>query len=205
MKDSLSDGSILWAYLRWDSDTLPKFIYISWTGEGVTGQRKALFSSHSVQMEKYFTDTGLLSHVTINARTEEDIKESEIKAKVSKAMGVSYDKAQGDKSRFQQTSEGAGATFKSVKKAYKLVTKGSVKTKRTQVEVKQDDREAFWSEQRKTDESRRRQQAGVVPQARAEQAKLTKQREKFWKNNQAKVIKQLYLIFKCLIVEFGLF
>ena len=185
LKDSLSDGGIFWAYLRWDSDTLPKFVYISWCGEGVTGTRKGLFSSHSVQMEKYFTDAGLLSHTTINARVEEDIQEAEIKKNVSKAMGVSYDKAQGDKSRFQQSAEGAGATFKNVKKAHKLVTKGSVKTKKTQVEVKQDQREAFWSEQRKADEARRRAQQGVVPQARAEQAKLAGERQKFWKQNKA--------------------
>jgi hypothetical protein len=142
LKDSLSDGSILWAYLRWDSDTLPKFIYISWCGEGVTGTRKAMFMSHSQQMETFFAKSGLLSHVTINARVEADIVEKEIGVKVSKAMGVSYDKAQGDKSRFQQTAEGAGATFKQVKQAKNLVTKSSVgPTKKTEVEIKQDQRE----------------------------------------------------------------
>jgi hypothetical protein len=40
LKDSLSDGSIYWAYFRWDSDTLPKFVYISWCGEGVTVTNK---------------------------------------------------------------------------------------------------------------------------------------------------------------------
>jgi hypothetical protein len=121
-------------------------------------------------------------------------------------MGVSYDKAQGDKSRFQQSQEGAGATFKSVKKAHGLVTKGNVVTKKTQVEVKQDQREEFWSEQRKADEARRqvclfvclfvslkkkneKAAANNVPEARAEQTKLVKQREKYWKDNQAKGIK----------------
>jgi hypothetical protein len=82
MKDELGDGSICWAYLRWNSDTLPKFVYISWSGEGVTGQRKALFMSHSQQMEAYFQKSGLLCHVSIDARVEKDIDEKEIGVKV---------------------------------------------------------------------------------------------------------------------------
>ncbi len=98
LKDELSDGSIYWAYLRWESANLPKFIFISWCGEGVTGQTKGKFSAHNQDMENFFSKSGLLSHVSLNARQESDLDEKDLTMKVTRAQGVSYDKAQGDKS-----------------------------------------------------------------------------------------------------------
>ncbi len=47
----MSDGSIYWAYVRWEADNLPKFVFISWCGEGVTGQTKGKFSAQALDMK----------------------------------------------------------------------------------------------------------------------------------------------------------
>ncbi len=98
LKDELSDGSIYWAYIRWGSNDMAKFVYISWCGEGVTGTVKGKFSMHALQMQEFFDKSGIILHVAINARREADLDEKDLSVKVSRAQGVSYDKAQGDKS-----------------------------------------------------------------------------------------------------------
>ena len=55
-----------------------KYVFISWCGEGVTGQTKALFANHCRDFEDYLKKNNFAFAAQINARNENDLQESEI-------------------------------------------------------------------------------------------------------------------------------
>ncbi|KAK2166215.1 hypothetical protein NP493_1329g00028 [Ridgeia piscesae] len=86
--DELNSGKIMYAYCRViDPNTsLPKFVLINWQGEGVPELKKGKYAHHA-------SDVAFLlrgAHVTINARSEDDVDEDAIKDQVSKASGSNY-------------------------------------------------------------------------------------------------------------------
>ena len=83
---------------------------------------KGKFSSQSQDMEKWFKENGFYAHVSINARREADINIKDIQTKLSKAIGSSYDKAQGEKSKFQGVSEGVASVQEGKQKVISLKT-----------------------------------------------------------------------------------
>jgi hypothetical protein len=52
MLDSMSDGKVHYCFMRFKVNSVYKFVYIAWCGEGVAGLRKGSFASHSVDMGK---------------------------------------------------------------------------------------------------------------------------------------------------------
>ncbi|WFD00630.1 actin binding protein [Malassezia yamatoensis] len=86
--EEFSDGKIQYAFVRVkDPNTqLPKFVLINWCGEGVPENKKGLFASHSATVAQYFQ----AYHVSINARTDEDLVPAAILRKVLDSSGSKY-------------------------------------------------------------------------------------------------------------------
>jgi hypothetical protein len=65
---------------------LPKYVFISWCGDGVPTNKKGLFQSHLPVVRSKFKGF----HVEIMARSEEDVKPKVIRDKVKNASGAKY-------------------------------------------------------------------------------------------------------------------
>ncbi|KAI0241307.1 actin binding protein, partial [Massospora cicadina] len=65
---------------------LPKFVFISWCGEGAPVQRKGLLPSHLGHVQKFFEGY----HVQINARDADDVTPEQIMKKIFESSGAKY-------------------------------------------------------------------------------------------------------------------
>ncbi|KAJ1869961.1 actin binding protein [Coemansia sp. RSA 486] len=88
LSEEFDDGKVQFAFVRvQDPNTqLPKFVFISWCGQGVPVFRKGMVSSQVGEVQKVLTG----SHVTIIARSEDDVQASEIMDKVERSSGAQY-------------------------------------------------------------------------------------------------------------------
>lgn len=88
LADEFSDGKVQYALARVsDPNTkLAKFVLINWCGEGVPENRKGLFAPHSATVADYFK----VYHVSIQARSEDDLAPNEILRKVMDSSGSKY-------------------------------------------------------------------------------------------------------------------
>jgi hypothetical protein len=55
-----------------------KYVFVTWCGEGVAGQSKALFANHSRDFEDYLKKNNFAFAAQINARNETDLEEANI-------------------------------------------------------------------------------------------------------------------------------
>ncbi|KNC72049.1 hypothetical protein SARC_15403, partial [Sphaeroforma arctica JP610] len=85
---SFSDGAVQYAFAKvTDTKTnLPKFVFISYAGEGAQQHRKGAMHTHMDDITKVLHG----AHVQVHARTEDDIEPASIMEKVSKASGSYY-------------------------------------------------------------------------------------------------------------------
>ncbi|CAB3980858.1 drebrin B, partial [Paramuricea clavata] len=83
LSDEWNSGKMLYAGLKViDPNTnLPKYVFISWQGEGVPSSRKGVCANHVRDVEKFFKG----HHVAILARCDEDVEEDVILDKVKKS------------------------------------------------------------------------------------------------------------------------
>ncbi|KAJ2720817.1 actin binding protein [Coemansia sp. Benny D115] len=88
LSEEFSDGQVQFAFVRvQDPNTqLPKFVLISWCGQGVPVFRKGMVSSQVGEVQQVLSG----AHVTVLARTLEDVEESEILDKVGRSSGAQY-------------------------------------------------------------------------------------------------------------------
>lgn len=107
--EEFSDGKVQYALARVsDPNThLPKFVLINWCGEGVPENRKGLFPPHSATVADYFK----VYHVSIQARSEDDILPDAILRKVMDSSGSKYGTAS---SRAPEPIAPVGTTHKPV-------------------------------------------------------------------------------------------
>ncbi|XP_015772115.1 PREDICTED: drebrin-like protein B [Acropora digitifera] len=86
--DELNEGKMLYAGIKvMDPNTnLPKIVFINWQGEGVPSSRKGVCANHVRDVERFFKG----AHVTITARSSDDVEESVVLEKVKKASGANY-------------------------------------------------------------------------------------------------------------------
>ncbi|PWA31953.1 hypothetical protein CCH79_00019290 [Gambusia affinis] len=86
--EELSSGKVMYAFCRVSDPNsgLPKYVLINWTGEGVKDSRKGMCANHISTIANFLKG----AHVTINARTEEDVEPEAILTKVAKASGANY-------------------------------------------------------------------------------------------------------------------
>ncbi|KAK5878326.1 hypothetical protein CesoFtcFv8_023739 [Champsocephalus esox] len=117
---------------------MPKYVLINWTGEGVKDSRKGVCANHVSSMATFLRG----AHVTINARSEDDVEPGDVLQKVSRASGASFS--------FHKSTESRDAPRGPV---------GSVYRKTNAVEeilkTKKDD---FWTQTEREEEVSRRQE-----------------------------------------------
>ncbi|KAL6472545.1 hypothetical protein MHYP_G00187330 [Metynnis hypsauchen] len=88
MVQEFNSGKVMYGFCRVldPSSGVYKLILINWTGEGVKGVRKGICANHVQSMANFLRG----AHVTVNARSEDDVDPDMIMNKVSKATGVNY-------------------------------------------------------------------------------------------------------------------
>ncbi|KAK6186196.1 hypothetical protein SNE40_008282 [Patella caerulea] len=88
MIDDLNSGKIMYGYCRVkDPNTdLFKYVLINWQGEGAPDQFRLKYSTHLNDIKSLCRSI----HVTINARTEDDVDIDLITTKVAKSSGSNY-------------------------------------------------------------------------------------------------------------------
>ena len=88
LKEDLNSSKIMYAFLRVEDPktSLPKYVFLHWQGETVPGTRKGMSATHLRDIQKYFHG----SHLTVNARNEDEVDEDDIIQKVSKVSSTEY-------------------------------------------------------------------------------------------------------------------
>ena len=88
LKEDLNSSKIMYAFLRVEDPktSLPKYVFLHWQGETVPGTRKGMSATHLRDVQKYFHG----SHLTVNARNEDEVDEDDIVQKVSKVSSTEY-------------------------------------------------------------------------------------------------------------------
>jgi len=86
----LSDGSVLFGFIRFQVSHTSKFVFVSWCGEGVMGLAKSYYTNHSKEMETFMKLRGRGFHIQINARNEKDLDEKSIIDKINRYKGANF-------------------------------------------------------------------------------------------------------------------
>uniref|UniRef100_A0A673M7C6 Drebrin-like protein B n=1 Tax=Sinocyclocheilus rhinocerous TaxID=307959 RepID=A0A673M7C6_9TELE len=88
MVEELNSGKIMYTFCKVldPSSGVPKFVLINWTGEGVKDVRKGVCANHVHSVANFLRG----AHVTINARSDDDVEPAAIMEKVAKGSGVNY-------------------------------------------------------------------------------------------------------------------
>jgi hypothetical protein len=94
LAEEFNDSQIQFAFCRVidDDSRLPKFILINWCGDGVPVAKKALVSSHLIDIRQQLRGF----HLEISARSADDLDPVEIIKKVKKSSGSKYSHQQTD-------------------------------------------------------------------------------------------------------------
>ncbi|XP_053501877.1 drebrin-like protein B isoform X1 [Ictalurus furcatus] len=142
MVQELNAGKVMYAFCRVTDPNsgVPKFILINWTGEGVAGVRRGVCANHFNSMAHFLRG----AHVVINAHSEDDVEPELIMNKVSQAVGVTYS-LHTESNQFNSTSASrpVGSTYR--------------KTNALE-EIKGTDRDNFWAQMEKEEQTRRQQE-----------------------------------------------
>ncbi|KAK3521531.1 hypothetical protein QTP70_009026 [Hemibagrus guttatus] len=161
MVQELSAGKVMYAFCRVTDphSRVPKFILINWTGEGVTGVRRGVCANHLYTMASFLRG----AHVTINAHSEDDVEPELIMNKVSQAVGVNY-------SLYTESNR-----FKNTEASHPV---GSVyhRTSASQ-EIKETERENFWAQMEKEEQTRRQQERKKAEEERQRLEKKRREQE----------------------------
>nr|ODN85949.1 hypothetical protein L203_04448 [Cryptococcus depauperatus CBS 7841] len=92
LEEEFMDGRIQYAFARVKNpnSNLPKFVLISWCGDGVPEFRKGLYFTHSAQVQNNFLKG---AHLVIQARSELDVTPSHIHKRIQESSGSKYSSA----------------------------------------------------------------------------------------------------------------
>ncbi|KAK2163664.1 hypothetical protein LSH36_75g01036 [Paralvinella palmiformis] len=152
MVDDLSSGQIMYAFCRvLDPNTnLPKFVLINWQGEGVQEMRKGSCSNHFRDVSNILRG----AHVTVHARTEDDVDVDDILKKVAKSSGANYSFHK-EKPNPEMNAP-AGPVLKiSFPLQNNHVSRYQIRANQApQLEIKPDLRDKFWKKQQEDEKDR---------------------------------------------------
>ncbi|XP_014887300.1 drebrin-like protein A [Poecilia latipinna] len=152
--EELNSGKVMYAFCRVPDPNsgLPKYVLINWTGEGVKDSRKGMCANHLSAIANFLKG----AHVTINARTEEDVEPETILTKVAKASGANYN--------FHKQQNYIDAPRGPVGSVYRKVNAVE--------EIQQTNKDNFWDQAQRDEELRRKEE-----RKRAEQERQNAKRE----------------------------
>ncbi|GBN12675.1 Drebrin-like protein [Araneus ventricosus] len=153
--DELNSGKVMYAFCKviCPNTGLPKFVFINWQGEGAPLNRKGACANHVLDVSNFFKG----SHVTINARMEEDVEPSLVLEKVSKASASKFN--------FKERSDPV-ENITPVGSVYKRI--------RPTTEINPVEREKFWM---KEQEEEKRRIVEEKKKAEEERKKLDEERK----------------------------
>ncbi|CAK1586456.1 unnamed protein product [Parnassius mnemosyne] len=170
--DDFNSGKIQYAFLKVDVPTgsISKYVLINWQGEGAPTVRKGTCANHVKHVAQFFTGF----HLTMHARTEDDLDEKIILDKLAKAGSAFNFKS----SRQEELppSGPVGTTYKKVNPVQEINSKErdqfwlkEEQEEKKRVEAEKKRRE---EEKRKAEEEvRRRDELEAARRAKAEQQK----------------------------------
>ncbi|KAG5272755.1 hypothetical protein AALO_G00168950 [Alosa alosa] len=153
MVEELNSGKVMYAFCRVLDDNcgVPKYVLINWTGEGVKEVRKGTCANHVRSMANFLRG----AHVTINARSEDDVEPEEIMQQVAKAAGVNYSIHKESNSNSKYKDSGPGLPV------------GSVYQKTSAIdEIKGINRDNFWAQAEQDEKTRRLEERKKVNEDR---------------------------------------
>ncbi|KAK8730583.1 hypothetical protein OTU49_008086 [Cherax quadricarinatus] len=193
LAEDLNSSKIMYAAVRVidPNTTRPKIILINWQGEGAPTVRKGTCARHLHDIHKLLRGV----HVTVNARTEEEVEPDVIMAAVLKASATTYN--------FNERSEMSDKTtpVKGLVNTFKKgEATGAVGTnyKRTNplAEIDSKSRNKFWEEQeaeerrRKTEEQLRKEEEIKKLERERKQRELTdaQHREQLTRERNARIL-----------------
>uniref|UniRef100_H3CLA8 Drebrin-like b n=1 Tax=Tetraodon nigroviridis TaxID=99883 RepID=H3CLA8_TETNG len=160
--EELNSGKVMYAFCRVQDPNsgLPKYVLINWTGEGVNDARKGICANHVSSIANFLKG----AHVTINARTEEDVEPEVIMEKVAKASGANYSFHKETSSRFVDSGPQGPV--------------GSVYQKTNAMsEIRKTNKDNFWAQAEKEEEKRRLEERRKAEEERQQLEKERKDRE----------------------------
>jgi hypothetical protein len=88
MVEELNPGKVLYAYWRAVDTAAPKYLFVSWVGEGAPAAIKAKANGH---LPLIVREVVKHIHVTVNARSEDDLDEVDVMRRITVASGANYD------------------------------------------------------------------------------------------------------------------
>ncbi|XP_067656864.1 drebrin-like protein B [Haliotis asinina] len=155
MTEELNSGKIMYGYCRVkDPNTdLPKYVLINWQGEGAPDSMKLKCTQHLRDVSNFVKTI----HVTVNARTDDDVNEDDIIKKVAKSSGANYSFHK-EKAKPVEAPKPVGSVYQ------KTVAAKDIKTS---------SRDQFWA---KTEEEEKQRQEEDKKKKIAEEQELDKTR-----------------------------
>ncbi|XP_060064532.1 drebrin-like protein B isoform X2 [Ylistrum balloti] len=160
MADDLNGSKIMYAYCKvMDPNTnLPKYVLINWQGEAAPEAMKFKCANHVRDVSGFLKPV----HVTIQARSDDDVDEDIIVGKVSKASGANYS-AHSEKPKKPAKDGPVGSVYKRVNIANEINTKT---------------RDEFWAEAEKEEQKRIAEERKKNQSERHREVVERKEREK---------------------------
>lgn len=160
MAEDLNSGSIMYAFCQVQDPktSLPKYVLINWQGEGAPVVRKGMCANHI----RSVCDFLKCIHVTVNARTEEDVDPKLIIEKVCKSTGSAYN----FKERSNLTNSNNSGPVGTV---YKRVNPGQ--------EINSKERDRFWEREEQEERNRQEQERKQREEERKKQEEERRKRE----------------------------
>ncbi|XP_047478500.1 drebrin-like protein B isoform X4 [Penaeus chinensis] len=212
LAEDLNSSKIMYAVVRVTDPNTTRFkiVLINWQGEGAPTLRKGTCARHLADVHKLLRGV----HVTVNARTEEEVEPEFVMAAVLKASATTYNFS--DRSEMNdkttpvpkpQVLRGAAVacgdgpkTFPSIKPKPKPKLDMGTNYKRTNplAEIDSKSRNKFWEEQeveerrRKTEEQQKKEEELKKLETERRQREIidTKQREQLTKERNARIMSE---------------
>nr|XP_027235582.1 drebrin-like protein B isoform X3 [Penaeus vannamei] len=179
LAEDLNSSKIMYAVVRVTDPNTTRFkiVLINWQGEGAPTLRKGTCARHLADVHKLLRGV----HVTVNARTEEEVEPEFVMAAVLKASATTYNFS--DRSEMNDKTTPVGTNYKRTNPLAEIDSKS---------------RNKFWEEQeaeerrRKTEEQQKKEEELKKLESERRQREIidTKQREQLTKERNARIMSE---------------
>ncbi|XP_051767134.1 drebrin-like a [Ctenopharyngodon idella] len=182
MVEELNSGKIMYAFCKVlnPSSGVSKFVLINWTGEGVKDVRKGVCANHVHSMANFLRG----AHVTINARSDDDVEPAAIMEKVFKGSGVNYNIHK--ESNQNNNCEPIGRVGSVYKKVSALDEIQGTTRENFWAQAEQDEKNRRQEERRKANEERQR----LEKEQREQEAREADERERRRREREKEIDQQ---------------
>ena len=163
MMEDLNANKIMYAFCMVEDPktSLPKYVLLHWQGESAPGTRKGICSTHLRDISNYFRG----SHITFNARNEDEVSMAEILEKVAKASATTYNFKEKPVTAMEEAPAPVGSTHQRIIPEKELPNLS--------------ERERFWNEEQSREKARvaEERQRKMSENAKLEEERANRERE----------------------------